>query len=207
MTITARIPITDPAPLPLVPPPPFAVGVTVGALRTAADPDDGSVVSAGGTLVARGMPAGVALGAGVGGGIGVGNGRSVGVGGASVAAIAVTPASAVSAAAVFVGPIVGACAATAGTALPFVTQRTASMPTVNTTHTATTFIARVRGMALPPLIREAACLAPHISGHEGDSARKKGESYAWWRGGQSLAVEREPGYWHDTCDVFIIGRK
>jgi hypothetical protein len=152
--MTARIPITVPTPVLPVPLVALTVGVTVGALRTTTDPDDGSVVGADGAPGARGA-FGVAVGTiGMDEGIGVGSGRSVGVGGASVAAIAVTPASAVSAAAVFVGPMVGACAATAGTALVSVAERTAIVPTVSTTTAAQTFIARIRGMRLSPMIHK-----------------------------------------------------
>ena len=73
--------------------------------------------------------AGVARDAGVGGGVGA----TVAVGGVSEAVMAVTPACAVSAAAVFVGPMTGDCATMTGMALAPVAKRTATVPIIRTT--------------------------------------------------------------------------
>ena len=110
---TISTPITGQALLPPVLPAGAGSGRAVPA---AAEPnEDGFVV-----VTAWGVPVGVGCkaggGVGVRTGVGGAGGVGAGVGGTSVAAIAVSPTTAVSAAAVFVGPIVGAWAATGDTA-------------------------------------------------------------------------------------------
>lgn len=64
--------------------------------------------------------------------------------------MAVTPACAVSAAAVFVAPAIGACATMAGMALAPIAKRTATVPIMRTMIRRKTFTVRLRGMARSP---------------------------------------------------------
>lgn len=112
-----------------------------GVAGTIAEPDEGRIVGAGEARTAG-------VGGNVGGGAGVG--ATVGVGGASEAVMAVTPACAVLAAAVFVGPMMGDCATMAGMTLAPVARRTATVPIMRTMIRTKTFIVRLRNMARSP---------------------------------------------------------
>jgi hypothetical protein len=158
--MTISTPITGQALLPPVLP----AGAGSGrALPAAAEPNEERVV-----LAAWGVPVGVGRraggGVGVRTGVGGGGGVGAGVGGISVAAIAVNPTTAVSAAAVFVGPIVGAWAATGDAAEVRITTCTTTVPMRSATIAIPAFTTRVDDMtrsltiAAPPA--HTACSAP-----------------------------------------------
>lgn len=138
--IATNTPTTGHAPLSPVP---LVGATTAGVPRVVAEPNAG--------VTARGVLVAVVGGRDVGEGIGVSVGGAVGVGGASVAEIAVTPAAAVSAAAVFVGPMGGACAMMICVALIPVARRIAAIPMSGMMMATLILIARVCSM--PPSLR------------------------------------------------------